>query len=311
MEIIRKTQLDGVLPERIEFNYQELKDELAAKLATYNGKDSTNRSNYKERKADRARLNDLARALNQERINIKKQLLAPIDYGTPENESFSNKIDDLIVSIKMVIGKIDAGIKAFEESEKEKKREDIMAYLHSHVVDTFAEDETFRKSGHFDRWAEEQMTRRTNAWLNATCSNEFIQKEIRDEITRCANAVMLMKATYNDEDEVVLIKAKDALALDFDTNHMMQVVQSHKDQIAAIERANAEKAKREEAALAKKVNTAVPNAQGIAQSKPTIYSCTMKFVGTAEAFKNLKEYLSMNTDITYQVVKSMEEVKQS
>lgn len=311
MEVIRKTQLDGVLPERIEFNYRELKDELNKKLATYHGKNSTDRSNYKERKADRARLNDLARALNQERVNIKKQLLAPIDYGTPENASFSNQIDDLIGSIKMVVGEIDAGIKAFEESEKAKKREDIMGYLHSHVVDVFAEDETFRKSGHFDRWAEEQMTRRTNAWLNATCSNEFIQKEIRDEITRCANAVMLMKATYKDEDEIVLVKAKDALALDFDTNHMMQVVQSHKNQVAAIERAKAEQTKREEVALAQKVNTAVPNAQSTTQAKPTVYSCTMKFVGTAEAFKNLKEYLSLNTDITYQVLKGMEEVAQN
>ena len=129
MEIIRETRLEGVLPERISFNYEELKNELDERLKVYQGKEKTDASNYKERKADRARLNDLARSLNDDRKQLKQQLLSPLTNGTPEHISYSDQIDQLIGSIKMVVGEIDAGIKEYEDGLREAKRTDIIAAL--------------------------------------------------------------------------------------------------------------------------------------------------------------------------------------
>ena len=308
MEIIQSTQLN--LPDRIDFNYQQLKDEISSKLETYKGKESTDATNYKERKNDRARLNDFARSLSDEKKRVKSQLLAPMTNGSAENLSYSDQIDDLVNTIKATVAEIDAGIKAYEEHLKEQKRSDIMAYLHSQVTDAFAHDEStqvYEKSGHFDRFAEDQMNRPRNAWLNVTCSDEFIRGEIDAEIERCVQAVKLIETTTNDDDELTKEKAKNALALDFDANHAIFVVTAHKTEVAAVKAREEQKRIEEEHRMAEKVVVSDPiHVNGV---KPTLYSCMLKFVGTVEAFQNLKDYLSMNKDIKYTTVEQMAEVK--
>lgn len=312
MEIIRETRLEGVLPERISFNYEELKNELDERLKVYQGKEKTDASNYKERKADRARLNDLARSLNDDRKQLKQQLLSPLTNGTPEHISYSDQIDQLIGSIKMVVGEIDAGIKEYEDGLREAKRTDIIAFFKSHWIDAFVTSgecafDSIKNSAHWQNFAEEQMNRKRNAWLNATCDDEFIRGEIRNEVTRCVQAYKLLDAQYKDEDEVTRIKAFDALAVSFDTAYAMSVVQAHKEQIAKVEQKKKEQAKQEEQKMAAKVSLSEP--VGTTGAKPVLYSCTMKFVGSAQAFKDLKEYLEMNNNITYEVVEHMVEIE--
>lgn len=312
MEIIRETRLEGVLPERISFNYEQLKAELDARLELYRGKEKTNAQNYKERKADRARLNDLSRSLNDDRKQLKQQLLAPITNGTPDNMSYSDKIDQLIGSIKMVVGEIDAGIKEYEDGLRERKHEDIIAFFKSHWVDAFVtsgecESESVKNSSHWQNFAEEQMNRKRNAWLNATCDDEFIRGEIRSEVTRCVQAFKLIDAQYKDEDEVTRIKAFDALAVSFDTAYAMKVVQDHKEQVARIEKNKREQEAAKEREMAEKVTLSEPI--GNNGASPQMYTCTMKFVGTAQSFKDLKEYLGMNSGITYEVIDHMKEIR--
>lgn len=310
MEIIRKTRIEGVLPERVDFNYIELKNELDNKLMMYRGKEKTNASNYKERKADRARLNDLARSLNDDRKQLKQQLLAPITNGSPDDPSYSDKIDNLIGAIKMVVGEIDNGIKEYEESEKLKKRDNIINYFASHWKDTFSQSPYVScfNSSHWQNFAEEQMNRKRNAWLNATCDDEFIRGEIHAEISRCAQAYKLIEATYKDEDELTKTKAFDALAEKFNTADSIEVVNAHKEQIKRIEEREKAIKEAQEAEMVNKVNLQEPI--GPSGAKPKIYSCTMKFVGSADAFKNLKEYLDINNNITYKVVEHMTEIQQ-
>lgn len=312
MEIIRETKLEGVLPERISFNYEELKNELDERLKVYQGKEKTDASNYKERKADRARLNDLARSLNDDRKQLKQQLLSPLTNGTPEHISYSDQIDQLIGSIKMVVGEIDAGIKEYEDGLREAKRTDIIAFFKSHWVDAFVTSgecafDSIKNSAHWQNFAEEQMNRKRNAWLNATCDDEFIRGEIRNEVTRCVQAYKLIETTYKDEDELTRTKAFDALAIKFDTAEAMSVVAAHKEQVKRIEEAKNAKRIEKEKKMAAKVNLSEP--VGTTGAKPVLYSCTMKFVGSAQAFKDLKEYLEMNNNITYEVVEHMVEIE--
>ena len=61
------------LPEKILFNYEELKQELTEKVAHYETLVYTD-DQIKEAKADRANLNRLKKALNDERIRREKNL---------------------------------------------------------------------------------------------------------------------------------------------------------------------------------------------------------------------------------------------
>ena len=308
MEIIQATKIE--LPDRIDFNYEELKSEIGKKLEAYKGKELTDASNYKDRKNDRARLNDFARSLSDEKKRMKSMLLAPMTNGSSENLSYSDQIDDLVNTIKATVTEIDAGIKAYEERMKEQKRSEITAYLHSQVTDAFAQDaemQVYEKSGHFDRFAEAQMNRPKNAWLNATCSDEFIRSEIDSEIERCVQSVKLIDATYANEDDLTKEKAKNALAIDFDANHAIFVVNTHKAEVEAVKKREEQKRQEQERKLAEKVVVSDPIK--VNGAKEPIYTCTLKFVGTIAAFQNLKDYLSMNNDIQYTTVGQMTEVQ--
>lgn len=67
------------LPEKISFNFEELKTELQAKTQHYETLVYTD-DQIKEAKADRANLNRLKKALNDERIRRRKSILHPLCF---------------------------------------------------------------------------------------------------------------------------------------------------------------------------------------------------------------------------------------
>ena len=74
------------LPEQIEFNYQELKNEITTKANEYANIVYTD-DTIKEAKADKAALNKLKKALNDERIRQEKEYMKPFnDFKTKVNE---------------------------------------------------------------------------------------------------------------------------------------------------------------------------------------------------------------------------------
>ena len=107
---------DGFI-KAIEWNYEELKAELSQKLEDYKGLVYTEEQ-IKEAKADRAKLNALATAIDSKRKEIKKQCLQPY-------EAFEAQIKDLLALIKEPVSLIDTQIKDFEEEKKKKKLEEV------------------------------------------------------------------------------------------------------------------------------------------------------------------------------------------
>ena len=103
----------------IECNYEELKAELSQKLEEYKGRVYTEEQ-VKDAKADRAKLNALATAIENKRKEIKKQCLQPY-------EKFEAQIKDLLAVIKEPVALIDSQIKGYEEEKKAKKLEEIKA----------------------------------------------------------------------------------------------------------------------------------------------------------------------------------------
>lgn len=116
LKIYNPSEENGFL-KAIEWNYDELKAELSQKLEDYKGLVYTEEQ-IKEAKADRAKLNALATAIDSKRKEIKKQCLQPY-------EAFEAQIKDLLALIKEPVSLIDTQIKDFEEEKKKKKLEEV------------------------------------------------------------------------------------------------------------------------------------------------------------------------------------------
>ena len=146
------------VPEAIGFNYEEIKQGLIEKVETYKTIVYTDKE-IKQAKADKADLNRLKKALNDERIRREKEYMKPF-------ADFKNKVNDLIKIIDEPVGIIDAQVKEFEENKKREKKAEII--------------ELFENSG-APQWLEvEQIW--IDKWLNATYSMKQIETDITDKL---------------------------------------------------------------------------------------------------------------------------------
>ena len=104
-------------PEKITFNYEELRSEIQKIVADHSNLVYTGEQ-IKDAKSDKASLNKLKKALNDERIRLEKAYLEPFN-------EFKTQINALIKLINDPINLIDKQIKEFEEYEKQEKRKQI------------------------------------------------------------------------------------------------------------------------------------------------------------------------------------------
>ena len=105
------------LPEQITFNYEELKQELTEKVSMYETLVYTDEQ-IKEAKVDKASLNKLKKALNDERIRREKEYMKPFD-------DFKAKINEIIDIIDKPVALIDKQVKEYEVKQKQEKKEQI------------------------------------------------------------------------------------------------------------------------------------------------------------------------------------------
>lgn len=302
MEIRR--EIVGEIPKGVSINYDEIKSYLASELEKYrvvNDGSEITLDQYRSMKDGRAKLNALSNAISGELTGLRKMLLAPIDAKDESGKSFKEKIDDLICDINNVKSTLESGISTYENEQNEKKSGEIYDLL-VRVLDSEVDDEEFKKSCHFTAWANEQMHRKRSAWLNSTTSMSQIEDEIKEEVARCAKLSEVVRSVLLDEDESVVKIAMSAL------------YQNFSEEEAAKAAAIAKKAKKEE--NQERTNQITEMAEGVKLSehigeegaKPKLYSCTMRFVGTLEAFENLRQYIDINDGLTYKVVEKMSEV---
>lgn len=152
---------DGFI-KAIEWNYEELKAELSQKLEQYKGLVYTE-DQIKEAKADRAKLNALATAIDDKRKQIKKQCLQPY-------EQFEAQIKDLLAVIKEPVALIDSQIKGYEEEKKQKKLEEVKA-LFEKLKDAAGEELEFVS---FEQIFEDKF-------LNASISLKMVETVISNK----------------------------------------------------------------------------------------------------------------------------------
>lgn len=106
-----------VLPQAPAFNYDDLKAELEQKCKDYENLVYTE-DQIKMAKEDKAKLNKLKAALNNERIQRQKEWNAPF-------AEFKSKVDDLISIIDKPVAMIDKQVKEYDKQQEDAKREKI------------------------------------------------------------------------------------------------------------------------------------------------------------------------------------------
>ena len=117
MELKSLSPQEGGFVKEIRWNNEELKAEIAEKMQEYKSLAFTEET-IKEAKADRAKLNKLRTAFEDERKRIKKLWMAPYD-------EFEKQVKELIALIDEPIRLIDSQIKEVELKRREEKRQKI------------------------------------------------------------------------------------------------------------------------------------------------------------------------------------------
>lgn len=152
-------------PEVIDFNFEELKEEITNKSALYKNMVYTDET-IKDAKSDRALLNKFKTALEDKRKEVKKQCLEPYNQ-------FEKQIKELVAIIDEPVKLIGEQITEFEDREKAEKHEQIT--------------ELFNKAGFQSFVTLEQIY--DPKWLNKSVSLKSIEEELTNTVYRIGHDV--------------------------------------------------------------------------------------------------------------------------
>lgn len=163
--------------EPVKFNYEELKASLSEKVENYKNLVYTD-ENIKLAKTDRANLNKLSKAINDEKIRVKNLLLEP--YTT-----FENQCKDLIAIVDEAVKNVDSQIKAYEQNIKDEKLKEIMNFFIENVGE-------YEQLIDFDKIYNEK-------WLNATYKMDQIQKDLLHIFAKTKTDLSVIDTQFTDE----------------------------------------------------------------------------------------------------------------
>ena len=207
----------------IEFNHEEIKQELALRLEKYRGLVYTEET-IKEAKADRATLNKFKDAIETRRKEIKKACLKPY-------EDFEAKIKEIVAMIDEPIKAIDEQIKAYEQAKKDVKLAAIKQFFLDNVAD-------------LEGLVPFEKIMNTK-WLNVAYKETDIQKEITDFLERVRNDLDVLNAL----DTPYLMQLKDFYLKTLDLTATLQEKKRLEEQAARIAEHEARVQQEREAAL--------------------------------------------------------------
>lgn len=242
------------LPEAISFNFEELKAGLLEKTKVYEAMVYTEEQ-ITAAKADRANLNRLKKALNDERLKREREYMQPF-------MQFKAQVAEIISIIDRPVMVIDKQVKAFEDQKREAKQQQIMDY-----------------------WAEKEAPAWMQVidikWLNASVSMKSIKAEIDSIIEQREKDLAVIRAlpAYAFEAEEQYKRIPD-LAEAVKEAHRLSEIAERK---AAYE---AEQAKRKEEAAAQQPEE-IKQAPAPESKK---YSLSFRCTLTVEQARELRDF---------------------
>ena len=142
------------LPSAITANWDEIKAEITAKLSDYSLMTYTE-DEISRAKSDRAYLNRMKKAINDERIRLEREYLKPF-------EDFKAKSKEVMALIDEPIAEIDKQLRNYEEKRKAAKQVEIGSLF---------------VCAQFPSWVRLNMIQ-SEKWLNAS----YKLSDIKDEL---------------------------------------------------------------------------------------------------------------------------------
>ena len=164
-------RIGAFTPVPVDFNYTELKKEIAEKTLPYKGLIVTEDA-IPVAKTDLANLRKLEKAIDDRRKTVKKE------YNAPYME-FETKVKDILSDIQEAEANIDTQVKAFEQKEQDAKFAKIKQFFELTFHD-FINDVRFE-------------TVYNPKWLNKGCKMADIEEEIAASANRLYADVEVVK----------------------------------------------------------------------------------------------------------------------
>lgn len=284
MELKIVSPQEGGFVKEIKWNNEELKAEIAEKMQEYKSLVFTEET-MKDAKADRAKLNKLKTAFEDERKRIKKLCMEPY-------ETFEKQVKEVIALIEEPIRLIDQQIKEVEERKKLEKKGQILEYYEEHIG-------ALKGVLPFEKLFKQE-------YLNASKSMKSITEEMAGAIQRVNNDLDTIEGFGSKYD----LQIKDVYLRTLDLSSAMQ----EKARLEEIERRLAEKKEEERKAqeLAAKAATSkqseertesekIEEMQAVEQKEekkdlqtspePQQFQMDFRIWGTREQIMGLRQYL--------------------
>lgn len=276
MELILKSS-EVTIPQAIE-NIEQLKTELEPKMKYYSSLVVTEDS-IKAAKADKANLNKLKKAIDEQRIAAKKQCLELY-------EPLEKQCKELVSMIEAPISAIDKQIKNFDDIRKQEKYDVLKAHFESLNAPEFVKFEDVLNP----------------KWGNATSKLESLKSEINTEVYRISEEYQDIKDLYKDSPLLTAIlerykETKDKAA----TLAYAAVMEKREQQRREREEQEALAAakEKESAELPEHVKITEPIPQQVAEPKGSV---TFRVTCTRSQLIQLREFMK-NSSIDFEVIR--------
>lgn len=274
MEFVMGNSLEA-LPKTIDFNFEELKTQLASSLELYTGLVVTE-DGIKSAKEDRAKLNKLREALETKRKEVKKECMAPYT-------DFEGKVKELVSLIDQPIAAIDGQLKAYEEQRRAAKRADILA-IYEETVGELRALLPFEKL-----WQD--------GWYNIGVSMKKIREAIVAAEAKAASDLEVLATVESEFAEAVKIKYLEHLDLNEALLERARLQERAKrlreyEEQRAKAAANLPEEQRMEAASRGAEQAAnIPEPAAGAEQAETVYRLCFECMVTAAQAKELSDWL--------------------
>lgn len=226
-EIRMITDLDKVIPQSLDFNFEEVKTWLSENLAAYRNMIVTE-DGIAAAKSDKTKIRKISSAISEQRIAVKKRYLEPYNAFEANMKELSGMCDEASKNI-------DDQLKKFEEQRKAQKRNDLLAFYQTQNAPAWLTFERIENP----------------RWMNVTFSMDEAHKEITEKVS-AVNADVESISGFDAEfaDEMLLeyrktLNVSGAIQRGNELRRMKQERERRRAEQEAVEKART--AEREEA----------------------------------------------------------------
>ena len=285
MELKIISPQEGGFIKEIRWNNEELKAEISEKMQEYKSLAFTAET-IQDAKKDRAKLNKLRTAFEDERKKVKNRCMKPY-------EKFKRQVEELTALIDEPIQLIDSQIKEVEENRKTSKRKEIEELFSGIGFQTFV---TLEKI-----WDEK--------WLNVSVSMSRIEEQMKTRMYQIGNDVMTIKNLPEFSFEALEVYKKSLdLTMAIQEGQRLSEIQKRKAAYEEEQRRKAaeeaERKKQEEATKLQQASSPEKSADSVEKkqdmkkpeemAEPKIMKLDFRVWGTEEQIMGLRQYLIDN-----------------